>query len=580
MFTSRQTKRGKVNWPADFTLKTLPQYRGVTGPLLLVILDGMGLYRGREDGYPGNAIDIAQPKNLYHYLQTEKIVTKLKAHGTAVGMPTDDDQGNSEVGHNAFGAGRIFAQGARLVGEAFQSGSLFASPTWADIIENALRKKTPVHFIGLVSDGNVHSNISHLFALIRECDKQGIEEVYIHGLLDGRDVPPLSALRYFGDLEDFLWSLRVQAIKGGVPRRYFVASGGGRMVTTMDRYEADWRIVERGYHAHVMGEGPRFSDSLTAIRKLREEHRTDDQYLPHWVIHDPIDPHKPLTRIEDGHGVVLFNYRGDRALEISRAFVEDDFPGFPRKSRPDIIFAGMLEYDSDTHMPPKYLVAPPAIERTVSEYLAKNGISQYAVSETQKFGHVTYFWNGNNSAKFDAATEEWREITSDQIPFDEAPAMKAREIAECAVEVLKSGSYKFIRLNFANGDMVGHTGSLPAAVKAVNAVDEALGVLMAAADEVGGTVIITADHGNCEQMFEVDKKTGNPVEGAGGNYKPMTSHTLNPVPFIIHGPDTDRYAINTTVAEPGLGNVASTILMLLGFEKPDEYLASIITAAG
>ena len=561
----------------NLTLSKLSNYEGVKGPLLLIIMDGMGLYRGGDDGYPGNAIDIAKPKNLLSLLKTEKIVTRLKAHGTAVGMPSDNDQGNSEVGHNAFGAGRVFAQGARLVGEAISTGRLFESETWKEIIDNSLKRKSPVHFIGLVSDGNVHSNISHLFALTGACDRAGVEEVYVHGLLDGRDVPPLSALRYFGELEDYLWSIRVEAIKSGKKRRYFVASGGGRMVTTMDRYEADWSIVERGYNAHVLGEGPKFPDSLTAIRKLRERQKVDDQYLQHWVVHDPDDPQKPLTEIRDGHNVILFNYRGDRALEISRAFVEDDFRGFDRRYSPNIIYAGILEYDVDTHMPPKYLVAPPAFDRTVSEYLAKNGVTQYAISETQKFGHVTYFWNGNNSAKFDEKTEEWVKIESDRIPFDQAPAMKAREITTETSKALRSGKYKFLRLNFPNGDMVGHTGSLPAAVEAVKAVDEAVGSLVSVIDELGSTVIITADHGNCEQMIEVDKKTGNPVRGAGEEYKPMTSHTLNPVPFIIHGPDTDRYEINDKLKEPGLGNVAATILTLLGYEKPDDYLESIIS---
>ena len=560
----------------NLILNKLFNYEGVKGPLLLIIMDGIGLYRGGDDGYPGNAIDIAKPENLLSLLKNEKIVTKLKAHGTAVGMPSDKDQGNSEVGHNAFGAGRIFAQGARLVGEAISTGRLFESETWKEIIGNSLNKKTPIHFIGLISDGNVHSNIAHLFALTGACDRAGVEEVYVHGLLDGRDVPPLSALRYFGDLEDYLWSIRAEAIKSGKKRRYFVASGGGRMVTTMDRYEADWSIVERGYNAHVLGEGPKFPDSLTAIRKLREEQRLDDQYLQHWVVHDPDDPRKPLTEIRDGHNVILFNYRGDRTLEISRAFVEDDFRGFDRRYSPNIIYAGMLEYDADTLMPPKYLVEPPAFDRTVSEYLAKNGVTQYAISETQKFGHVTYFWNGNNSAKFDEKTEEWVEIKSDRVPFDQAPTMKAREITAETIQTLQSGKYKFLRLNFPNGDMVGHTGSLPAAVEAVKAVDEAVGSLVSVIDKLGGTVIITADHGNCEQMVEVDKKTGKPVQGAGGGYKPMTSHTLNPVPFLIHGPDTDRYEINDKLKEPGLGNVAATILTLLGYEKPDDYLESII----
>lgn len=561
----------------NFELKKLSHYAGIKGPLLFVIMDGIGLYRGRDAGYPGNAFDIAEPKNLLRLLADEKIATKLKAHGTAVGMPSDEDQGNSEVGHNAFGAGRVFAQGARLADEAISSERLFASKQWQEIIENALMKKKPVHFIGLVSDGNVHSNLSQLLSLIGACDKAGVEEVYVHGLLDGRDVSPLSALRYFGELEDFLWSLRVQSIKNGKRRRYYTASGGGRMVTTMDRYEADWRIVERGYNAHVLGEGPKFADCLTAINKLREKHRVDDQYLPHWVVHMPGKPDEPLGEINDQHSVVFFNFRGDRALEISRAFVEDDFKGFRRKRRPRVVYAGMLQYDGDTNMPPKYLVTPPAIDRTVSEYLAKNGITQFAVSETQKFGHVTYFWNGNNSAKFDEKTEDWLEIESDKVPFDQIPAMKAREIAAETEKALRCGKYKFLRLNFANGDMVGHTGSLRAAVEAVKVVDEMTGLLVSVIEELGGTVVISADHGNCEQMVAVDKKTGKPVSGPGGDYKPMTSHTLNAVPFIIRGPDTGRYELDGRVKEPGLGNIAATLLTLLGFEKPHDYLESLIT---
>jgi len=563
----------------DFKLTSLSNYEGINGPLLLIILDGMGLYRGLKDGYPGNAIDIAAPQNLCGLIKNEKIATRLKAHGMAVGMPSDRDQGNSEVGHNAMGAGRIFAQGAKLVEDAIESRSLFDGKTWKRIISRSLEAKTPVHFIGLISNGNVHSNISHLISLIGQCDREGVEEVYVHGLLDGRDVPPVSALSYFGELEDYLWSLRAHAMETGVKRLYFIASGGGRMVTTMDRYGADWSIVERGYNAHVLGAGPKFPDSLTAIRKLRAKETVDDQYLSHWVIHDPDNPDKPLTQIRDGDGVVLFNFRGDRAIEISRAFVEDNFKGFRRDHRLDVIYAGMLEYDTDTRMPPEYLVEPPAIDRTLSEYLAKNGVSQYAISETQKFGHVTYFWNGNNSARFSDTLEEWVEIESDRVPFDQAPEMKADAIASLTIAAMQSGKYRFLRLNFPNGDMVGHTGSLPAAVKAVGAVDSAVGKLIEAADRLGGTVIITADHGNCEQMTAVDEKTDRPVMGAGGQYKPQTSHTLNPVPFIIHGPDTGRYEL-AGIPAPGLGNIASTILLLLGYEKPDGYLESIIRVKG
>ncbi len=286
---------------------------------------------------------------------------------------------------------------------------------------------------------------------------------------------------------------------------------------------------------------------------------------------------RPIGAIKDGHSVVFFNFRGDRAIEISRAFTEKDFTAFERRAFPNIVYAGMMEYDGDLHIPPGYLVEPPAIDATVSEYLARNGVSQYAISETQKYGHVTYFWNGNNSAKFDSANEEWVEIPSDKIAFDQAPAMKAPEIAETLEQALRSGRYKFLRVNFANGDMVGHTGSLPAAIQAVQAVDAAVGRLVSVVDELGGTLILTADHGNCEQMIAVEKQSGKPIMGPGGAYKPLTSHTLNPVPFVVHGAGSGCFELNKAVAEPGLGNIAATLLMLLGYEKPEDYCDSLLT---
>ena len=305
----------------DFTLKKIKGFTPADGPLLLIISDGTGVYRGTSDGYPGNAFELAKPEHMLRLIEHENLSMSIKAHGTAVGMPSDEDQGNSEVGHNAIGAGRVFEQGAALVEQAIESGRLFEDSGWQKVIDNALTNKTPLHCIGLLSDGNVHSNIAHLCALVGACDKAGLKQVYVHCLLDGRDVSPLSALRYIGELEDYLWTLRVSALKNGQQRCYYIASGGGRMVTTMDRYEADWSIVERGYHAHVLGDGPLFPDGTTAIKALRLEHRLDDQYLPHWVVHDPQDATRPIGPIGDGHSVVFFNFRGDRAIEISRAFI-------------------------------------------------------------------------------------------------------------------------------------------------------------------------------------------------------------------------------------------------------------------
>lgn len=549
-------------------------HQGVAYPVVLVILDGVGLYRSTQEGYPGNAVALARTPNLDHLLTSCKLRTRLKAHGLAVGLPSDEDQGNSEVGHNAIGAGRIFHQGAALVNAAIADGRIFAEGSVFDRYASwAKEKNKAVHLIGLLSDGNVHSHINQLFALIAEYDKRDIEQVYIHVLHDGRDVPPISALQYIGQLEDFLFSLKRTAAQAGKHRDYAIASGGGRMVTTMDRYRADWSIVQRGYNVHVLGKGPLFPDAFTAVRALRASTAQTDQYLPEWVIHQPDDSHRPLAAMHDDDVIIFFNFRGDRAIEISLALTEESFTQFDRGYWPRVKYAGMMQYDGDLKIPPNYLVEPPAIDKTVSEYLARSGISQLAISETQKFGHVTYFWNGNNSEPFDRGLETWIEIPSDKVAFDAKPDMQAREVTARVIEELPKG-HQFIRINYANGDMVGHTGNLQAAIQAISTVDSCLGQLIAAVDALGGTLIVTADHGNSEMMIEVDA-AGKP-KGIPGNYKPMVSHTKNPVPFVIKGPDLERFELNPDIVQPGLANIAATILMLMGFEKPDSYEPSLI----
>lgn len=566
----------------DYSLVRSKAYTGVPGPLVLVVLDGMGLYKSAAQGYPGNAIDQARTPLLDRLMVRSQIFTSLKAHGTAVGLPSDGDMGNSEVGHNALGAGRVFDQGAKLVAKAIQERSLFEGEVWSEFIGNASSpghilkmqqekgdKGPAVHFIGLLSDGNVHSHIEHLLALIEECAEVGVKKVFIHPLLDGRDVEEISAEKYITQLENVLQPIRESN------RDYWIASGGGRMVVTMDRYEADWDIVARGWKTHVHGEGRKFPDALTAIETLRsEKNRLIDQDLPPFVIVDPSQ--NPRGPIQDDDVVIFFNYRGDRAIEISRAFTEDSFTAFDRARRPAVKYAGMMQYDGDLQIPPKFLVSPPLISRTISQYLVSNKISTYALSETQKFGHVTYFWNGNNSEKFDARYEKWVEVKSDILPFEEKPAMKAYEITDNLISELKKGTTKFLRVNFANGDMVGHTGNLAAAIQAVEAVDRNLHRIIRVLDRMHGTIIITADHGNCDQMLEVDKKTGRVKEDKSGKAMAKTSHTLNPVPCILHGPHSPHYHLNKNVAIPGLANVAATILNLLGFERPEDYEDALI----
>ncbi|MEE8408587.1 MAG: 2,3-bisphosphoglycerate-independent phosphoglycerate mutase, partial [Myxococcota bacterium] len=458
--------------------------QGVEGPVVIAIMDGVGI--GKRDD--GDAVAKACTPNLDRYAN-EALTTRLAAHGRAVGMPTDEDMGNSEVGHNALGAGRVFEQGAKRVGAAIDSGRLFSGATWRELVARCVRNDTALHFIGVLSDGNVHAHIDHLLALIAGADAEGVRQVYIHPLLDGRDVPKTSAHIYLEQLEAALGP-----IDGKADRRYRIASGGGRMKTTMDRYEADWSIVERGWKTHVLGDTRPFTSALEALQTLRgETPGISDQDLGSFVI---VEDGEPVGPIRDGDSVIAFHFRGDRMLELTRAFEDDNFDKFDRVRRPDVLFAGMMEYDGDTKRPKKFLVEPPEITCTLGELLCDAGVGQLACSETQKFGHVTYFWNGNRSGAFDDALENYIEIPSYKPPFDGRPEMRAPEIADTVAKELASGTFGLARLNFANGDMVGHTGNMEATVAAVEAVDAELLRLERAVVGAGGALIITADHGN------------------------------------------------------------------------------------
>ncbi len=540
-------------------LNKLKSFAGRKGPLLLIIMDGIGIGKPDET----NAVWLAKPPNLDQLLKSD-LCTQLNAHGTAVGLPSDEDMGNSEVGHNAIGAGRIFDQGARLVNKALKSGEIFETKVWEKITTRALNGGT-VHFIGLLSDGNVHSHIEQLFIMIDKCAELNFPKVKIHPLLDGRDVGERTALDYLIPTEE-----KLKKISKKKSLDYAIASGGGRMKVTMDRYNSDWNIVKRGWEAHVLGRGRMFRSASQAVKTFYEEDpKATDQYLPEFVVIDSTG--KPKGTIKDGDAVIFFNFRGDRATEISRAFTEKDFTEFDRGPLPDIFYAGMMEYDGDAHIPPNFLVQPPAIDRVVTEYLCAERIKSFAVSETQKYGHVTYFWNGNRSGYIDERLEKYVEIPSDRIEFDKAPQMKAKEITDTAIDLLKSGNYKFGRLNFPNGDMVGHTGNMQAAIAAVETVDKYLGELLAVVKELKGIAVVTADHGNADQMFIIDKKGAKSVK---------TAHSLNPVPFII---DDSLYRGEYRMAdikEKGLSNIAATLLNLLGYEKPEDYDPSLIEFGG
>ena len=544
------------------TLKKNKNFEGAEGPVVLLIMDGVGIGKNPKSDY----VKIANTPNL-DWLREYAVYTEVQAHGKAVGLPSDDDMGNSEVGHNAIGCGRVFSQGAALVENAIESGRMFEGEVWKELISNVQEKESTLHFIGLFSDGNVHSNIAHLEAMLKKAKAAGVKNVRVHPLIDGRDVPPTSVLDYVDRFDRFLAEMNAD---GSVD--YCVASGGGRMNITMDRYNADWTMVDRGWQAHVKAEGRLFGSMREAIETYRSEKPGIlDQDLPAFVIERDGTPVGPIV---DNDSVVFFNFRGDRSLEITKAFEADELSEFDRGPKPDVYYAGMMQYDGDLKVPEHYLVTPPAIDRTMSEYLSDAGVKQFAISETQKFGHVTYFFNGNNSAKF--ATETWREIPSDVCPFENAPRMKADEITDAVLAAIESGEYKFIRLNFPNGDMVGHTGVNSAVKLAVEAVDEGVGRIMEALKKANGILVCSADHGNSDDMCELNKKTGDLVLGEDGHCKPKTAHSLNPVPAIVYDPSNTSKARLSGVKDAGIANLAATCITLLGYEPPDDYTPSLV----
>lgn len=534
------------------------------GPVVFVIMDGVGV--GADDAF--NAVTQASTPTLDH-LRRNGLYRELYAHGVRVGLPSDGDMGNSEVGHNILGAGRIFDQGAKCVNSAVSSGSIWGA-TWQSLIDGVNTRGGALHLMGLLSDGNVHASMEHLHAMLVTAAEAQVQRAYVHCLLDGRDVPDPSAERYIDQLE--AWLDEINTAHGC---QFAIASGGGRMTTTMDRYEADWRIVEQGWHAHVLGDAELFASARDAVDTFRErDPGISDQWLPSFAIGDA--EYGAIAPIVDGDGVVLYNFRGDRALEISQAFVErESFVAFERGRVPEVDFVGMVQYDGDLNMPPRFLVSPDTVDGTISEHLAATDVTQFAVAETQKYGHVTYFWNGNKSGKFSQRTERYMEIPSDTVPFEQRPWMKAAETADALVAAIHSSEQRFIRANFAGGDMVGHTGSVRAAMMAVEAVDLGLSRVLDAVRRAGGVLVVTADHGNADDMVERDK-TGVPKMNDKGAPQWRTSHSLNRVPFYVLDCSGGASKLREGMDEAGLANVAATLLELLGYKPPHDYEPSLV----
>ena len=520
------------------------------GPVVLAILDGVGL----APDAPGNAVSKARTTFLGEAARKYPHVA-LEASGEAVGL-LPGQMGNSEVGHNTMGSGRVIKQGIAHIEEAFNSGEVFDSEVWHSVIEKVRNKDgATLHFSGIFSDGGVHSHISHLLQMIERAYVEGVRRMRVHAIFDGRDVAPDSAMKYIKQFEEFVAKFTEADIR--------LASGGGRMVCVADRYENDWNVVARGWDMMVNGEADYFfksaEEAITTLRRI--DTKVQDQYLPAFVIVDESD--KPVGQIQKGDALVYFDFRADRAIEIAQAFTYWDFPHFNRGAYTpdDVYFVGMTEYNADTHVPEHRLVEPVYISDTLNQFLGLRGIPELAISETVKFGHITYYFNGNSYDK--ANREEHIQIDSYTEPFETRPWMRCAEITDKVLE--KLGDYKFVRINFPGGDMVGHTADIEATIVAMESIDLSLKRIYDKIKELGGCMIVVSDHGNAEELLD--------SEG-----QPKTAHTTNRVPCIVcdDTANNSRYEL-AKIPKPGLSNLAATVAVLCGQDDyPDEWDESLI----
>ena len=517
------------------------------GPVVLIIMDGVGL----SDRTEGNAVKQAHLETFSQIIQNHPTL-ELGAAGHYVGIP-DGDMGNSEVGHNAIGTGEIIAQNTKAVDEAILGGKAFKEPTWQNAIQNVKDNHSTLHFIGIFSDGGVHSDIRDLFKMMEQAHSEGIERIRVHALVDGRDTPPQSEPKYIQMFEQFVHGL-------GDPD-YRIASGGGRMYITADRYENDWPMVERGWRTHVLGEGRQFPNATAAVEAYRaEDPDVQDQYMHEFVI---VENGQPIGTINDGDSVIYFDFRADRAIQISMAFTYDDFPYFDRIRRPKVNYVGMMEYNNDTHVPALTLVPPISFKHSLPRFLSEKGIKQYAISETVKFGHITYYFEGNDSELLPGETELEIQSDEDSELFVQRPWMKSAEITDNLLAALESKEYQFLRVNYPNGDMVGHFAELEPTIIALEAVDIALRRVIETVDKLGGITIVTADHGNAEEL----------IDETGG---PKTSHTTNKVLCTLVDNTENRDKYQLIDSDFGLANLTSTISLLLGLDPDPNWLPPII----
>lgn len=513
----------------------------MAAPVVLVILDGWGL------GPPGetNAVSLARTPH-FDGLWEKYPHTQLSASGVDAGLPAGI-MGNSEVGHLNLGAGRVVQQEVSRINQAIDDGHFFDNEVFVDLIGRIKKTDGALHLLGLMSDGLVHSAEKHYLALLDLARRHGVpgDRLFIHAILDGRDTPPQSA-------PDYLHALRQK----------MQALDAGRLATVIGRYYAmdrdnRWDRIQKAYDAFTAGKGEQAASAEEAIQKAYDRGETDEFVLPTVIM----EQDAPVGPIKDGDGVIMFNYRADRGREIIRALTTPEFDGFDRGERLDIAVATMTEYDAELNVPFAY--RPPGIMKNIlGETISAAGRKQLRAAETEKYPHVTYFFNGGRETPFEGEDRIMAPSPKWVATYDEQPEMSAPGLAWKAVHALQSGSYDFILINFANPDMVGHTGSIPAATTAVEAADWSLGAVMDAVRQAGGKAVVTADHGNAEMM--VDPETG----------KPHTAHTTNPVPLIL----VDDACTGKPLREGGrLADVAPTVLALMGITKPEDMSGSALT---
>ncbi len=528
-------------------------------PVLLIVMDGWGF----GSGGPEDAIEHAHTP-VFDKLMKSYANTRLMTHGSYVGLPSNKDMGGSEVGHLTMGAGLVLDQGPTRIQNAIEDGSFFNSKALKQIMHSTEAGGT-LHLLGLLSDGNIHSHISHYRALIDHAFTHGIRKLRIHALLDGRDVGIQTAQNFVTELQEMFTTINQHD-----DFDYAFACGAGRERLIMDR-DNNWPKIAEGWDLMIHGKAQyRFSSMLDAIEYFRaQQPELVDQDMPGFVIVD--DEDRPVGLINDGDAVIMMNFRGDRAIEITEAFELDDFDGFDRGERPEITYAGMMVYDEDRDLPTLQLMGPTKVKNPFGKRILGLGIKQFRLTETQKYPHVTFFFNGGYRKPLDDSMEDYILIDSDKnVSFADAPQMKAVEIADKAIELIEKGEYGFGLMNFANADMVGHCGHLKPAIEAIEAVDTAVGRIIKTLEKVGGCALITADHGNAEEML---------VFAGNGDSEACTKHSTNPVPCILFDPTYDgSYQLREPDGDnmPGLSHLAATLFEIMGYEAPDDLDPSLI----